>query len=571
MVGVNINKHSVKYLILYFSITSALELLAYGLGGIFSIAAAYIWLFSGLFWLGYFLVYAGMKLIEDLKHKKYYIFCFFLILIVYLFSFIGNISFSDINPDSAQQVAAGLNSYYQPDFNYTGTAFLDYPNRQYIIAAFPAFLFGRSVWSLHAGFGILFLIGLSVFFINLREWLIRLKIKEEYALLPCFALIAFPFIVEYYMNFEQAIIPVSLTLLGIGLSLQVIMDNDLISFLAISWTGCLMADSYTPTLASMGLITVFLVFYALKLNTQNNDSQKNPVFIASLGCAANIISFFLANYFSGISDKITELRSEISPIKAAICAWKDFFTDANVRFLGIFGGIVIVYLLLSLTFRLKIHDFFISMWVLGVVFFSDYMIGYTAYDKAWVMQRNMIIIPVIVFFIFNSIMVFFKKHSISIHKPIQIIIILFFLSAGMFNSFQPHRSFKYFSYVQPMKYAIDYIEESLKEYDISPADDFNLIIYTDNILQSNISDYASFFFPNAETFSNSDNIYDIDPDTTKPCFFFAEDLRLQNLIPDSYDSKSFIRLKNAPMSSQTYRNLRYDSEITWYRKVLIPD
>ena len=83
--------------------------------------------------------------------------------------------------------------------------------------------------------------------------------KEEYALLPCFSLLCFPFITEYYQNFEQAIIPVSLTMLAIGLYLKLLIHNDIKLYIAIAWTGCLMADSYTPVLASMGLLIVFIL------------------------------------------------------------------------------------------------------------------------------------------------------------------------------------------------------------------------------------------------------------------------------------------------------------------------
>ena len=51
----SINDQSLKLLITYFSVISALELLAYGVGGFFSVLAAYIWLFTGIFWVGYFL------------------------------------------------------------------------------------------------------------------------------------------------------------------------------------------------------------------------------------------------------------------------------------------------------------------------------------------------------------------------------------------------------------------------------------------------------------------------------------------------------------------------------------
>ncbi len=41
--------------------------------------------------------------------------------------------------------AAGLRSFEAPDWNYTGKAFLGYPNRQYLVAALPTLVLGRTV------------------------------------------------------------------------------------------------------------------------------------------------------------------------------------------------------------------------------------------------------------------------------------------------------------------------------------------------------------------------------------------------------------------------------------------
>ena len=35
------------------------------------------------------------------------------------------------------------------------------------------------------------------------------------------------------------------------------------------------------------------------------------------------------------------------------------------------------------------RDFTISCWTFGVVLFANYLAGYTTYQKAWILQRNM--------------------------------------------------------------------------------------------------------------------------------------------------------------------------------------
>ena len=616
-----------KKLIVYFLISSMLEILAYAAGGVFSVLAAWVWFFTALFFGGLFLYYTGKQVYKDIKGKKYFVSLGFFVLVSLFFFFIGNISYSDINPDAAQQAAAGLDSFSYADLNYTGKAFLGYPNRQYTIAAIPAFLFGRGIWTLHAGFGLYFIVGLTVLFFGLRSWLKSRDMKEEYALLPCFSLLCFPFITEYYQNFEQAIIPVSLTMLAIGLYLKLLIHNDIKLYIAIAFTGCLMADSYTPVLASMGLLIVFILLlerFRIKKPQEENKEDKrvkeeeetediktsgtpdyndeilretsenkalsgsediltkeitdSPApgklkalsfdMTASIGVAVNIIIFFIATFIPGRSDRITEFREEGSILNSIFTSWKEFFTDANARFLGIFGGLVLLYIILSIAGAFKLHDALISLWVLAVVFISGYMTGYTAYEKAWILQRNMIVIPVLLTGIFMVLMNFLKKHDLKIPVFIQSIVLVMMLAAGLLNFSQQHRSFNYFRYIQPMKHLISYVEDTLGEYGLKVTDEFNLVVYTDNVLEQNMYDYAKFFFPKAAVYIGMENIYPDIENEELVTFMYADDDRLDRLIPEEDPTYTYIKAMELPVKISEFDNKRYDFTSEWYRKVI---
>ncbi|MDE7297659.1 MAG: hypothetical protein K2N94_02375, partial [Lachnospiraceae bacterium] len=254
-----------RRLLLYFAAISILEILAYTRQGIFSAAASRIWLLTGIFCLAVFCCQVGGRLAEDIKNRQYIVPAGFAILILIYCSFIGNIGYADINADAAQQAAAGLDSFSSRDWNYTGVAFLGYANRQYILAALPAALFGRSIATLHLGFACPFLIGLTMLFLELRSWLKREGLNEALALIPVYALMAFRFIPEYFLNFEQAITPVALTMMGIALFMQLYRAPSVLGFLCLSWVGCLFCDSYTPVIASLGLLLCFLALYMIEL------------------------------------------------------------------------------------------------------------------------------------------------------------------------------------------------------------------------------------------------------------------------------------------------------------------
>ena len=95
-----------KILIVYFLISSMLEILAYAAGGVFSVLAAWVWFLTALFFGGLFLYHTGKQVYKDIKGKKYFVSLGFFVLVSLFFFFIGNISYSDINPDAAQQAAA---------------------------------------------------------------------------------------------------------------------------------------------------------------------------------------------------------------------------------------------------------------------------------------------------------------------------------------------------------------------------------------------------------------------------------------------------------------------------------
>lgn len=184
---------------------------------------------------------------------------------VFLFSFIGNVKYGDINADAAQQLSAGLYSFSVADWNYTEEAFLGYSNRQYLLGAIPAFFFGRSILTLYLGFAGLFLLGWTMLYFEFQVWLKKYGVNETIALIPCYSILGFQFITEYYLNFEQAITPVALTMIGIALYMRLCRRIDVITMISLTWVGGFYCDSYTPVVASLGLLFCFLGLYVIYL------------------------------------------------------------------------------------------------------------------------------------------------------------------------------------------------------------------------------------------------------------------------------------------------------------------
>lgn len=559
--GITIRSKNILFV--YFVIISLLEIFAYVKGGVFSIVASRIWLLTAFSLFLIFIGYVIYKTIWDIRNKKIFNIIGFLCLLVILFYYIGNLEYGDINADATQQLAAGLSSFKSDDWNYTGLAFLGYANRQYIIAAIPSLLFGRSVFTLHLGFAGLFIIGLTMLYFEFRNWLKSYDMEEELALVPCYIIMAFRFIVEYYLNYEQAITPVALTMMGIALFMKLYRKMDSFTVIAITWVGCFYCDSYTPIIASLGLLICFILLYMLDIcykniqliSTEKSSNLCKEIFakievlcgiICTIGC------FFIATLLGKREDRLTSMREDIDLVSFAIEVWTEFFEDRNAVFFGIFLGIVLIYIFLALTLRLKIYDFIISIWVFGVVLFANVLVGYTSYEKSWILQRNMIIIPVLVTAIFLWAIRIIKKYNIKMNNKFLVTILLFFGIVGVSNFGKEHQSFQYFRYIQPMKYMISYAEDILEENEVSDTDDFNIILITDNLLQSNIYDYAKFFYPNAYACSTTSDGEISNIDWNKKTFIFAES---EEMIQRWFD---------VGIQSRVYKNTRYKTDITWY-------
>lgn len=557
-----VNAKSGKYLLLYFLLVSMLEFLAYVKEGIFSVIASRIWLMTAVSLLVFFYCSLGKMLYTDIRNKKYLSVVGFLCMLGFLLFFVGNIGYGDINADAAQQVSAGLNSFSEPDMNYTGVAFLGYANRQYLLNAIPALLFGRSIWTLHMGFAGLFLIGLGMLYMEFREQLRLNHLNESLAIIPCYSILAFRFIGEYYLNFEQAITPVALTMMGIALFLRLCRNMDVVTVVALTWVGCFYCDSYTPAIASLGLLVCFLVLYGIDLYRKyrkNQSSEKaakerRDAFLkihVLLGSAATMCCFFIATLMGTREDRLNSVREELNPVSVAKEVWVSFFCDEHAVFFGVFLGIVLLYLIFALTGCLKFHDFVIGVWILGVVLFAELLEGYTTYEKAWILQRNMIIIPVLATAIFLWIIRSMVKYKIQVSSK-YVVSILLLLGIIVTNNFKKeHQSFNYFRYIQPMKYMIACAEELLEENGISEESKINIVLVTDSVLQSNIYDYAAFFYPNANTYAITSTEELPDMERNRRTFVFAE------------SDDVFHRL-NIDAENKTYHNARYKTEVIWY-------
>ena len=541
----------------YLGVMTALEALAAWQRGGWSLAASRVWLATGIALLALLAFYAVWTAWEDIKNRRFPELFGFLVLFAFFCFFIGNLHFSDVSPDAATQLSEGLAAIKEPDLRYFGTAFLGYSCRQYVLGALPTLLFGRTIFALQLGFAWPFLAGLTLLYLELRKYLARIGAAERLALLPVYALLTFPYIAEYYRNFEQAITPVALEMLAIGLFLRLLRTRDALTVCALSYVGGLLANAYTPAFAVLGLLFAFLLGYALGLvgppkpwrSKKVPSSKEIPraaqddraaasggkaassggkaVFssgkkaaasaggfpgrpglwdrLISLALMANLAVFFIVGFRL---NKTTEIAIRQSDEGVGLSAgrifgiWGDFFTNKNGLFFGVIGFAALLFLFASLFLWRWLCGVVIFAWILGVSAFAELLGGYANYTKAWILQRNMIIVPVLVTAAFLALIRAGRRWGYTLAKADATaaigLLMAAFLISGAYNFSKPHASFRYFGYVNTVRYAISYAGDTIRGLGIPADGEFTVVMRAENGLMANIWDYGKYFFPNAD-------------------------------------------------------------------------
>lgn len=553
----------VLYFVIYFTVISVLELLAYTSGnkGITSLASK-IWFTGGVVSLITFLYYFVLAVRKDISQKNIICLVGLALGLFYLLYLCGNVKLTDVSPDATQQAAAGLDSFRTTDLNYTGKAFLGYPNRQYVLIAIPAWIFGRSITTLQLGFAIPFILGIITLYSGLREWTYKKGMNGAYAIIAIYAIFAFRFISEYYINFEQSILPVSLTMMLIGLFLQLLCKPNVLCIMSIAWVGCLCSNSYTPSLATLGLLIVFVALVAITLTVSPGRlpialENRRQLSIILFAVDTNILVFLLSTLLAQRSDRVNSVREDINILSYSCTSIYDFLTDKNAVFMGCMGVLVIIYLIASLALCLKPHDFLLSLWVLGVFVATNIMTGYTAYNVAWVMQRAMIVIPVLITGMLLTFCEFVLRYKIKMRSSFFVLIIITCALIGRYNFMQMNQSFTYFNYIQPMKYMLKDLEETTRDYGMSHTDTFNFVFYTKDVAMKNPADYFQFLYPKANIYLGIEGEFPQSIDLSLPTIIYG-DSNIASMTPSN--EVEYVR----------YQNKRYDTTGIWYKICLTP-
>lgn len=168
-----------------------------------------------------------------------------------------------VNREATQQVAAGLEAWRKPDLGYHESAFLSgsYPTRQYLLLSIPAQLLGRELVPLRLGYALLFFTGWSLFLVTLGErWKRPGDGESEQAsplpVLAALSVFTFPLVTHWLFNYEQTIVPLSLTLLTVGWEIDISVTGKRSRLVPLAWSAGMLGTCYSTGLTVWGLCLV---------------------------------------------------------------------------------------------------------------------------------------------------------------------------------------------------------------------------------------------------------------------------------------------------------------------------
>ena len=483
------------------------ELMTYLRISVFSWLTPRLWLVSA-FVIACMIIYRGIcRLIIDIKHKNILpLFVAFAGVLLLLWPMIDN-SRSVLGQDATQQMAAGLAAYGKSDMNYTGQAFLGYPARQYLLSAWPALILGRTYLALKIGFAWPFWLGLIIFADGLRKWTGHKKLaKGEYLVMFCLtAVMAFPYITEYYLYFEHTLYPLCFTLQLIGWLFHFYSKPTLLSAFAIVWTGIMLIYCYTTALAVVCLLVLLLLCVGLLRRDRGFFKSFHLV-------SAGVITLnFVFSIIFGRGDRASVLRSnEMAELaQAAVNGLKIALLHQPAVYASFLLPLIWFYLVAGLGFRIGKLHFVISGWIIAVFMLSQMLQGYAVYPAPISFSRTLITVPVLVTGWFLALTGYggepgliecYKKRCSQVNSnsrqqklirtisPVASIIIILAIVANLIAGFahiaEPKvqgDAAKYIApgYLRPMNLLMLDLNEQLAAVGITQDDEFNLVLCTD--------------------------------------------------------------------------------------------
>jgi hypothetical protein len=369
-----------------------LEVLAFTLGGVFSIGAAYLWVALGCTSI-LFLITSYLRVVAaDARRLSLW---GLLPLIAGIPLCFWNISgYAYLNTESLSEVQHAFDQLKRADLGYTQMFWFSYPSRSLLLAIVPSLFVEPSPMAYRLGFGIPMLLGALFFYTGLRRYNSAHPLSAPIAAVTASLLFAFPMLCEFTRTFEMAISSTSFGLWAIASFLLFVAQPGLLSAIACAWCVALVPASFTSGFALVALLWVVLGAWAMRALLKNDRTTAMMV----SGVLIYTIVVTIALYLQQprlLRTKPVALEEMVSKFQEAIIIVLSMGKTAFMpQFLAIPMCLAAVW---ALSLRGGLLPALCIAWCLPVLWSAVNMQGKIAPQLPFCLYRALIIIPVLLF------------------------------------------------------------------------------------------------------------------------------------------------------------------------------
>jgi hypothetical protein len=307
-------------------------------------------------------------------------------------------AFTMINGETAQEVQSGYFFFTKfRDLGLFKMGFLGYPTRQYLLAALPSYVWGKSLVAMRMGYGTLYIVGYVAFLQGTWRYLESRNSPRPMLVASLtgtlVALGSYPLL--YARTFEQTTVPISITFLFLAGLLLLLSRPGPLPALWAAWALGFMPYSYTPAYGAWVFAMVLLVCLVLR------RPQRQRLALAvclAYGAAAFAFSVALLIHENSVASKVKIGGFD----NLVFMDWLVRMSSGLHSTVGLEESLVPAPLLVGIVFALihgmRRRDFrlaWICAWAAGCVVVSLALKGYCWRRPDFDIQRAMFILPVL--------------------------------------------------------------------------------------------------------------------------------------------------------------------------------
>jgi hypothetical protein len=496
-----------------------LELAAYAVHGPASWLAARVWAVVGVGVLFAGLIEIGFALARSLRRTPLAAVLALFLLGATAFWGVSGIEKVKVDNEATQQVASGLDSFSEPDWKYTESAFLGYPSRQYLVVSLPALILGRTLLGLRLGYALVFFFGVLIFWDGLLRAWEKLPRGEIMVPIATTALLGFPYLLEHVRHFEQSVLPVSFTLAAAGWLLLTRHRPTLRNFVALAWVGAMLGTCYTPGLASWVLLYLALLWMASQAAAEGRRDLA-----ASWVAVTVVVVVFAVISFSSRTDLLHGNGGALvgSPILNGLKGLAVFFFGHPRVFLSpVLYFPVVLFLVLALCGRLRLPSFVVASWSIGVVAVAGALQGYAGPPPAFSLHRAIVIAP--------PLIVACAWWTLArLRLPKEILQVFFLVLCALVA----HNLWLLTEQHTPSIRDAIYLDMSAqaRQAEIDSDTEVLLVLLDSTGVFENAIDYTNYFFPHAELIRSNSEAFGIKP-SGQPLIAYTRSARWNSSLP----------------------------------------